>query len=145
MLIIYHFNVKFLWIKRLIIIQSTQQQTASVPFSFFFFFYQPSAASSTFHQAGPLIPHLAGGLFSMQPNVLIMFPAWSLRWWLVDYHLIKRPGQAGERRTCHSLRSSSEHRNNTSWRLASCLTTPEGELFLYWRKWAGRTFTVKYE
>lgn len=99
---------------------------------------QPSAASSTFHQARPLILHPAGGPFTMQPNVLIMCPAWSHCWWLADYHLIKRHGQAGERRTCHSLRSSSEHRNNTCWRHAD---DTENDFFIR-GKWQGRSYTV---
>lgn len=109
------------------------QQHISLPFSLPLF-PQPSAASSTFHQARPLILHTAGGPFSMQPNVLIMCPAWSLCWWLADYHLIKRHGMAGERRACHSLRSSSEPRNNTCCSLASCLMIPKWKWFLYLRK-----------
>lgn len=103
-------------------------------------FLQPS---STFHQARALILRPAGGPFTMQPNVLIMCPAWSHCWWLADYHLIKRHGQAGERRTCHSLRSSSEHRNNTCWSLASCRMIPEGKWLLYQRKLAWKDLHSK--
>ena len=69
------------------------------------------------------------------------------RWWLADYHLIKRHGQAGERRTCHSLRSSSEHRNNTCYRPQPLrvMMIPDGKWFLYLGKQGWRACTVKYE
>lgn len=82
------------------------------------------------------------GVFS-ECNLMLSLsvPRGTIIWWLADYHLIKR--QAGKRRTCHSLRSSSEHRNKTCWRLVSCLLIPEGKWFPHKSKCKGRTFTVK--
>lgn len=67
------------------------------PFSFLYS-SQPSAASSTFYPATPLILHLAGGPFSMQPNVLIMCPARPFADdWLITISLgdIVRQGREG--------------------------------------------------